>query len=419
MYRAKPAENKHDSRTLSRKNFLRAFPRRCYYRRQIETPVTTMTPAAVNATRILLPHSPRPGRVYNFSAGPACMPESVLEQLREELIDCRGCGIGLLELSHRGAIYDALNNEAEAACRSAAGAPNSHAVFFMPGGATMQFGLLPLNFVPEDGTASYIDTSIWSAKAASEAARCRNTRIVFEGKKVGYARVPKAGEFEQVAAAKYLFYCQNNTVEGTTFWEPPETTTPLIGDATSDIFSRPWSVEKHAMILAAGQKNLGAAGASLVIAKKDFLASATTKLPTILRFEDHANARSILNTPPTFAIRLMGLMAEWTIKVGGPTVLAKANAEKANMLWDAVDASRGFYSWGADKWCRSHMNICFRSPNAALDAKFVAEAEKHELFGLVGHREAGGMRASMYNAFPANGCTILAQFMGEFARVHG
>ena len=381
------------------------------------TTVTTMTSAA--AARTLLPYTPSKGRVYNFSAGPACMPESVLEQLREELIDCRGGGIGLLELSHRGSLYEALNNEAEDACRRAAGAPAEYAVFFMPGGATVQFGLLPLNFVAEDGTASYIDTSIWSAKAASEAARCRNTRIVFDGKSCGYKRVPKAGEFEHVANAAYLFYCQNNTVEGTTFWEPPTTTTPLIGDATSDIFSRPWSVEKHAMILAAGQKNLGAAGASLIIAKKDFIASATKKLPTILRFEDHANAGSRLNTPPTFAVRVMGLMAEWTLAVGGPTALAKANAAKANLIWDAIDSSNGFYSWGAEKWCRSHMNVCFRAPSAALDAKFVTEAEQHELFGLLGHREAGGMRASLYNAFPAKGCEILAQFMAEFARRNG
>ncbi|RLS66274.1 MAG: 3-phosphoserine/phosphohydroxythreonine transaminase [Planctomycetota bacterium] len=381
--------------------------------------MTTMTPAASHLARTLLPMTPSAGRVYNFSAGPACMPESVLQQIRAELLDCRGSGIGLLELSHRGAIYEALNNEAEDACRRAANAPSDYAVFFMPGGATVQFGLLPLNFIPLDGSAAYIDTSIWSAKAASEAARCRTTTIAFDGKACGYTRVPRTGDCTIDAQSKYLFYCQNNTVEGTTFWEPPETNVPLIGDATSDIFSRPWSVEKHAMILAAGQKNLGASGASLIIAKKDFIASATAKLPQILRFEDHANAGSRLNTPPTFAVRVMGLMAEWTLAVGGPSALAAHNAIKANLLWNTIDGSGGFYSWGAEKWCRSHMNICFRSPDAARDAKFVTEAEAAGLFGLLGHRDAGGMRASIYNAFPAQGCEILAQFMGEFARRNG
>ena len=379
-----------------------------------------MTPtAAMQATSpasTLFPQTPSKGRVYNFSAGPACMPECVLEQIREELIDCRGGGIGLLELSHRGALYEALNNEAEAACRKAAGVGSEYAVFFMPGGATVQFGLLPLNFVGDGETATYIDTSIWSYKAYTEAARCRNVSVAFDGRAIKYARVPKKGEFAEPAGAKYLLYCQNNTVEGTTFWAPPETTLPLIGDATSDIFSRHWDFTKHAMVLAAGQKNLGASGASLIIARKDFIASATTKLPTILRFEDHANAGSRLNTPPTFAVRVMGLMAEWTLKVGGPTAIAKNNAYKANLIWDAVDNSGGFYSWPAEKWCRSHLNVCFKTPKADLDAKFVAEAESHGLFGLLGHREAGGMRASIYNAFPVKGCEILADFMADFAK---
>jgi phosphoserine aminotransferase len=380
-----------------------------------------MTPAAASISRTLFPETPSKGRVYNFSAGPAVMPESVLEQIREELIDCRGGGIGLLELSHRGALYEDLNNEAEAACRKAAGVGSDYAVFFMPGGATVQFGLLPLNFLGENDTAAYIDTSIWSYKAYTEALRCRPVTVAFDGRALAakYSRVPRNGEFAQPAGAKYLLYCQNNTVEGTTFWAPPETTLPLIGDATSDIFSRPWDFSKHVMVMAAGQKNLGASGASLIVARKDFIASATQKLPMILRFEDHANAGSRLNTPPTFAVRVMGLMAEWTLKVGGPDAIAKHNARKANLIWDAVDRSSGFYSWPADKWCRSHLNICFKTPKAELDAKFVAEAEKQDLFGLLGHREAGGMRASIYNAFPAKGCEILAQFMDEFAKKNG
>ncbi|MFZ9913973.1 MAG: aminotransferase class V-fold PLP-dependent enzyme, partial [Phycisphaerales bacterium] len=179
-----------------------------------------MTPAAQNLSRALLPETPSNGRVYNFSAGPAVMPESVLEQLREELLDCRRGGIGLLELSHRGALYEALNNEAEAACRKAAGVGSDYAVFFMPGGATVQFGLLPLNFLGENDTAAYIDTSIWSYKAYTEALRCRPVTVAFDGRALKYSRVPKKGEFAEPAGARYLLYCQNNTVEGTTFWAP-------------------------------------------------------------------------------------------------------------------------------------------------------------------------------------------------------
>jgi len=380
-----------------------------------------VTPAATSLASSLFPQTPSKGRVYNFSAGPACMPESVLEQIREELIDCRGGGIGLLELSHRSALYEQLNNEAEAACRKAAGVGSDYAVFFMPGGATVQFGLLPFNFLGENDTAAYIDTSIWSNKAYTEALSCRRVTVAFDGKALAakYSRVPKKGEFAEPADAKYLLYCQNNTVEGTTFWAPPETSLPLIGDATSDIFSRPWDFTKHAMVLAAGQKNLGASGASLVIARKDFIAGATRAIPSILRFEDHAKAGSRLNTPPTFAVRVIGLMAEWTLSVGGPTAIAKNNAYKANLIWDAVDRSGGFYSWPAEKWCRSHLNICFKTPKAELDAKFVAEAEKHSMFGLLGHREAGGMRASIYNSFPVKGCEMLADFMDDFAKKNG
>lgn len=385
------------------------------------TSTTHASPAAAAVASTLFPQTPSKGRVYNFSAGPACMPECVLEQIREELLNVRGSGIGILELSHRGALYEDLNNEAEVACRKAAGVGSDYAVFFMPGGATMQFGLLPLNFLGEHDTAAYIDTSIWSYKAYTEALACRRVTVAFDGRALPakYSRVPKKGEFAEPAGAKYLLYCQNNTVEGTTFWAPPETSLPLIGDATSDIFSRPWDFTKHVMVLAAGQKNLGASGASLVVARKDFLATATRALPTMLRFEDHAKAGSRLNTPPTFAVRVMGLMAEWTLKVGGPAAIAKNNAYKANLIWDAVDRSSGFFTWPAEQWCRSHLNICFKTPTAELDAKFVAEAEKHGLFGLLGHREAGGMRASIYNSFPVRGCEILADFMGEFAKKNG
>lgn len=366
------------------------------------------------------PSEPRLG-VYNFSAGPSHMPIEVVDQVRDELRDLSETGIGLLEHSHRGPAYADANAEAEAVVRRLAGVGDDYAVIFMPGGATVNFGFLALNFLLDGGTGVYLDTSIWARKAIEEATPVGNVHVGFDGRAGDIFTCPdparNGDDIDAPSDARYLFYCANNTGEGTWYDAPPTTDLPMIGDLTSDIFSRPWPFEKHAMTIAAGQKNLGAAGCSIVIARRDFIASASTRLGPILRFEDHEKADSILNTPPTFAVRVIGLMAEWTEAQGGPAAIAARNAEKAGLVWDAVDGSDGFYRSRAERRCRSNLNVTFQTDDPAKDARFIAEARTHGLENLAGL--VGGMRASMYNAFPRRGAEILVEFMKDFATRNG
>ncbi len=366
------------------------------------------------------PAEPRLG-VYNFSAGPSHMPLEVVDQVRDELHDLGRSGIGLLEHSHRGPEYDHANEEAGAVIRRIAGVGDDFAVIFMPGGATVNFAFLALNHLQDGGTGTYLDTSIWASKAIDEARPIGNVRVGFDGRAGEIFTCPDparaGGDIDVADDDRYVFYCANNTGEGTWYDRPPITDRPLVGDLTSDIFSRPWPFERHAMTIAAGQKNLGAAGCSVVIARRDFLAEASRKLGPILRFEDHEKADSILNTPPTFAVRVIGLMAEWTEAQGGPEEMARRNADKSGLVWEAIDDSGGFYSSRAETRCRSHLNVTFQTDSADLDAQFVAEAADQGLVNLKGL--VGGMRASMYNAFPRRGAEILVEFMKDFRDRHG
>ena len=365
---------------------------------------------------------PRHG-IYNFSAGPSHMPLPVVDRIREELLDLGETGIGLIEHSHRGHPYMNASADAAEVCRRFAGVGDDYAVFFMPGGATVQFGLLALNFLVGDQVGAYADTSVWARKAIEEAQPMRKIHVAFDGRRGETFRCPDpelaGADLEAPADARYLFYCANNTGEGTWYTQPPQSDLPLIGDLTSDIFSRPWPFDQHAMCLAAGQKNLGAAGCSLIIARRDFLESATRELGPILRFEDHEKANSILNTPPTFAVRVIGLMAEWTEAQGGPAAIATRNELKSSMIWDTVDESGGFYQSRASVSARSHLNVTFETGNASLDSTFLTEAKSAGLENLAGLAGVGGMRASMYNAFPVKGAEILVDFMKDFARRNG
>ena len=366
------------------------------------------------------PAEPRLG-VYNFSAGPSHMPIEVVDRVREELIDLSASGIGLMEHSHRGPEYGDANEEAEAVVRRLAGVGDDHAVIFMPGGATVNFAFLALNFLNEGGTGVYLDTSVWAGKAIEEARPIGDVHVGFDGRAGRTFTCPdpaKGGaDIDVPSDARYVFYCANNTGEGTWYDQPPVTDRPLIGDLTSDIFSRPWPFDRHAMTIAAGQKNLGAAGCSIVVAQRDFIAEASRKLGPILRFEDHEKADSILNTPPTFAVRVIGLMAEWTEAQGGPEAMARINAEKSALVWDAIDSSGGFYSTRAETRCRSHLNVTFHTGSEELDARFIEEAAGHGMVNLKGL--VGGMRASMYNAFPRRGAEVLVDFMRDFANRNG
>ena len=365
------------------------------------------------------PAVPGPGRVYNFSAGPACMPESVLAQLRDEMLDLFGTGIGLLEQSHRGPAYDRILGEALDSVRACSGLGADWEALFLPGGSMQHFPLIAMNFVPKDGWAAFADTGLWSHKGEHETSFVRRTRKVFDGTATRYDHVPSDAEIADCSGAAYFCYCSNNTVEGTQFARPPRVAAPLVCDATSDIFSREYDLGAHELVFSSGQKNLGASGITLVLARKSFLERGDRGLPPMLSYPHFARTESRPNTPPTFGVRVIGLMARWTHEHGGPAAFGPRNRAKAAHVYAAIDRSGGFYRPSMRADCRSDMSISFRLPGDALVDRFVAESEREGLCGLRGHRDWGGIRACVYNAFPAKGCELLAQFMDEFARRNG
>lgn len=356
-----------------------------------------------------------PKRVYNFSAGPAVMPEPVLRQAQDDLWSIDGTGVGILEHSHRGATFDRVIGEAEADCRQVGNISDDYEVLFLPGGATLQFGMVPMSFLPADRTADYLDTGSWTTKAIKEAQVFGKVHLAFEGEASGYDHTPSDAEIEPSYDPVYTWYCSNNTIYGTQYREVPAVSSPLVCDASSDIFSRPFPVERHALILAGAQKNLGPSGCALVILRKDFMATARDGLASMLDYRQHAAKGSRLNTPPTFGIYMMGRTFKWILEQGGIAALAERNEAKAKLVYDAIDAAGGFYSAVAKPGSRSRMNVTFRTPSPELDARFVEESLANDMSGLKGYRTVGGLRASIYNAFPRAGCEALAAFMGDFA----
>ncbi|MFK7960042.1 MAG: 3-phosphoserine/phosphohydroxythreonine transaminase [Phycisphaerales bacterium] len=358
-------------------------------------------------------------RILNFSAGPAILPEPVLEQLQQDVWNIAGSGIGIMEHSHRGPVFTRVIEEAEANCRAVGNVPDSHAVLFMQGGATTQFSTIPMNFLAAGSTADYPDTGVWTTKAIKEARKHGNVNVSFDGSTSSYDHVPSADELSLTDGAAYLHYCSNNTIYGTRYATPPATSAPLIADTSSEMYSRPIDVAKHAMIYAGAQKNLGPSGVCLVIIERSFMEGGAAGLPSMLDYRNHAAKGSCFNTPPTFGIHVMGLVFKWILEHGGLAAMAERNAAKAGHLYGAIDHSGGFYRGVARTDCRSDMNVTFRTPSDELDKAFLAAAAEHGMSGLKGHRDAGGLRASIYNAFPPAGCEQLAQFMSEFARTHG
>ena len=364
-------------------------------------------------------HLPRStDRQLNFSAGPAMLPEAVLREAQADLWSIADSGIGILEHSHRGPVFDEVLAEAENACRDLAGIPDSHAVLFLQGGATMQFAQIPMNFLPPGGVADYADTGVWTSKAINEARRFGRVHVSFHGERSGYDHTPAPDELEFAEDAAYFHYCSNNTVCGTQYPTIPEGPAPLVADMSSDIFSRPLDVAAHAFIYAGGQKNLGLAGTVLIIADRGFIESGRSDLPTMLSYRHHLERGSRLNTPPTFGVYLMGRMFRWIADQGGLARFEAHNRAKAELLYEVIDGT-DFYCGLARSACRSTMNITFRTPAEALDLRFLDAAEAEGFTGLKGHRSRGGLRASVYNAFPIDGCHALAEFMREFERRHG
>ena len=358
-------------------------------------------------------------RIYNFSAGPAVLPDEVLRQAQQDLWDIDGSGIGILEHSHRGPVFDRVIAEAEEDCRKVANISDDYAVLFLPGGATLQFTMIPMNFLTKTKTADYADTGVWTTKAIKAARLFGNVHIAFEGAKHKYDHTPEDSELSLTPGAAYFHYCTNNTIYGTRYNSAPTSPAPLLADMSSDIFSRPVDINKHALIYAGAQKNLGPSGVALIIIRKDFMAKANPNMPDMLDYRKHAENGSRLNTPPAFGIYVMGQVFKWILKQGGLATLGKRNDEKAKLIYDAIDSSGGFYRGVSQPKSRSMMNITFRLPSEALEKTFVSEASKQEMDGLKGHRDAGGIRASVYNAFPKAGCEALSQFMREFASRNG
>jgi len=358
-------------------------------------------------------------RIYNFSAGPATLPEEVIRQAQTDLWNIDGSGVGIMEHSHRGKVFDRVIAEAEADCREIGGIGDEYAVLFLQGGASMQFSMIPMSFLAEGRTADYLDTGVWATKAIKEARREGNVNVAFDGSTCGYDHTPTDEELTTTPNAAYLHHCSNNTIYGTQFQSLPATTAPLIADTSSDMYSRPIDVGRHAMIYAGAQKNLGPSGVTLVIIRRDLLETAREGLPTMLDYRKLAAKGSCLNTPPTFGIYVMGQVFKWILRQGGLAGVDRRNRDKAAIVYDAIDGSDGFYRGVSRKECRSLMNVTFRTPTGDLDKAFVAEALALGMSGLKGHRDAGGCRASIYNAFPAEGCAALATFMADFAKRNG
>jgi len=358
-------------------------------------------------------------RIANFGAGPAALPESVLRQAQKDIWNIQGSGIGILEHSHRGSLFDRILTEAEAEIRSLAAVPDNYKVLFIQGGASTQFTMVPMNLLAKGRPADYLITGAWSKKAIKEAKLFGEARVALSGEDSKFTTIPPADTAVYSKDACYVHVTTNNTIFGTQWKsEPPvPADVPLIADASSDIFSRPIDVSRYGMIYAGAQKNLGPSGIVLVLIRDDLVEQGPKDLPTMFQYRTFANERSLYNTPPTFAIYMVGEVVKWIRDAGGLTAMAERNEEKAGLLYDFLDQS-AFYTGTADTGSRSLMNVCFRSPSAEHDTAFVKAAGSRGLEGLKGHRSAGGMRASIYNACRREDVVSLVEFMKEFEREH-
>jgi len=352
-------------------------------------------------------------RIFNFSAGPAVLPLEVLEEAREDLLSLRGTGIGVLEHSHRGKAFTAVRNEAEAAIREVGSIPDNYKVLFLQGGASLQFAMLPMNFLSEGQTADYVVTGAWAKKAIKEAKSAGNAHVAATSEDRNFCYVPK--EYDFSADARYVHFTSNNTIFGTQFASEPNIPDggTLICDASSDIFSRPIDVSKYGMIYAGAQKNLGPSGVTLVIIRDDLVEAGNDSLPPMLQYRTYAENDSMYNTPPAFGIYLVGRVCQWLLDQGGLTAIQERNETKAAKLYDYLETS-SLFNATADADSRSKMNVTFVTGDADTDAEFIKQATAAKLDGLKGHRSVGGMRASIYNAFPSEGVDALVDFMKNF-----
>ena len=358
-------------------------------------------------------------RVYNFSAGPAMLPEEVLQQAREEMLDWQGSGMSVMEMSHRGKEFMSIAEQAEADLRELMNIPDSYKVLFLQGGASSQFAMVPMNLLRGKAKADYINTGAWSKKAIAEAKRFCEVNIAGSSEAEKFTTVPAQADLQLSGDAAYVHYTPNETIGGVEFPYVPETgEVPLVADMSSTILSRPVDVSKFGVIYAGAQKNVGPAGLTIVIVREDLIGQPLDGAPTMFDYKTHAEAGSMYNTPPTYAWYLAGLVFQWLKRNGGLAAMAEVNKRKAGKLYAAIDGS-AFYANPVDPACRSWMNVPFTLANPELDATFLEEAKAAGLTTLKGHRSVGGMRASIYNAMPEAGVDALIDFMADFERRHG
>ena len=358
-------------------------------------------------------------RVYNFSSGPAVLPLPVLEEIQRDLMALPGVGMSILEISHRSAAFEAILAKAEADVRAVAGIPSTYKVLFLQGGASTQFSMVPMNLLTAGATADYVDSGSWGEKAIKEAKKAGTVNVAASTRSENYSRIPAQAELTLTPGAAYVHITSNNTIEGTEYKTLPDVGgAPLVNDTSSDMFSRPLDVASHALIYAGAQKNLGPSGVTLVIIREDMLARSQKSLPTMMNYAVQAENGSMYNTPPTFAVYTLGLVMKWLIANGGLAAMAQINERKAATLYAEIDRT-GFYRGTAHTDCRSLMNVTFRLATEELEKQFVKESTAAGLDGLKGHRSVGGMRASIYNAFPEQGIDTLVAFMREFERQRG
>ena len=354
-------------------------------------------------------------RSFNFSAGPAVLPDEVLARIRDDIPDWHR-GMSVMEVSHRSKEFIAVAEKAERDLRDLLAVPDDYCVLFLQGGATMQFAMAPLNLAGQEDGADYVQTGSWSKKAIGEARRFCNVSVVADSQERNFTCIPAEAGWRKNPDAAYLHYCPNETIHGVEFHFVPETgRVPLVADMSSTILSRPVDVAKFGVIYAGAQKNIGPAGLTLVIVRKDLTGRVRPGVPTLLAWAEYANTGSMTNTPPTFAWYAAGLVFEWLGKNGGLEAMADRNARKAGKLYEAIDAS-DFYHNPVRKDCRSWMNVPFVLADPGLDARFLSEAEAAGLLNLKGHRSVGGMRASLYNAMPEAGVDALIGFMRDFEK---
>jgi len=361
-------------------------------------------------------------RVSNFNAGPAALPLAVLERIREELLDWRGSGMSVMEMSHRSPEFESINAAAEAGLRKHMGIPDEYAVIFVQGGGSMQFTMAPMNLCLLNKPVDLLHTGAWTAKALGELKKGIAHRIAGTTEPVKFTRVPSQSELSLSPDASYVHICTNNTIEGTQYHTIPETGgVPLVADMSSDIASRPIDVKKFGLIFAGAQKNLGPSGATVVIIRKDLAERADKNLPTLLQYRTHIKEKSLYHTPPTFAIYIIGLVMEWIDSLGGIAAVQKRNETKAKLLYDTIDSSNGFYKCPVETASRSRMNVVFRigGGDEAVEKEFAKQAEAADLVGTPGHRSVGGMRISLYNAVELAAVEALTSFMKEFQRNRG